>query len=472
MAHAPLRRWISMLVILQVTAAVAAAQPAGDRDALLQSRWPAILAEVLQARGLAIVDANARPVAANVPGARVSGEPAAVQAAYREAIVRLVTDAAMQPFFTPDPQTATVVRPSDAEWITRLAESGVADKGAKSVNAAATNPAAPQIAERSGFTDLVALALDMRDVFAADKSAVSLNLNALALVGLTSETESAPALYRRYDGLRRIGGTFTFGAQIPEGEITGLTGLPSAGDLLDAIAWDVRFRVIGDRDPRARRWDDLMLGVMGGVVQMSAVLLGLVPQQDLLVVRKILEDNLGIAVAAAKHRISHSLQVTVKGAGQHLRDEDGKDKYSVGLLADKGFGNTDLTANLLYSTLDDATVVPGASVQLDTLTVSAGINHLTARDALVKGRSIELSANLNFDFALEDEAALPTPREHVWRVVGAIAIPWGSSAKIPVSVTYTNDKNRLANEKFVTGFVGISYDFGALKSLFAPAVAN
>lgn len=465
-------RWLSTLAALHLACLAATAQTPDDRDALLRSRWSAIFPDVLAARQLAVVDANAQPVPINAPGARVSGDPAAVRAAYQEAILRLVTDDAMRPFFTPDPQTATVVRPSDADWITRLAESGVADKGAKSVNAAATNPAAPQIAERSGFTDLVALALDLRDVFAADKSAVSLNLNALALVGLTSETESAPALYRRYDGLRRIGGTFTFGAQIPEGEITGLTGLPSAGDLLDAIAWDVRFRVVGDRDPRARRWDDLMLGVLGGQVQMSALLLGLVPQQDLPVVQAILSDGLGLAVAAAKHRISHSLQVTVKGAGQHLRDEDGKNKYSVGVLADKGFGNTDLTANLLYSTLDDGTVVPGTSVQLDTLTLSAGINHLTARDALVKGRSIELSANLNFDFALEDEAALPTPREHVWRLVGAVAIPWGSSAKIPVSVTYTNDKNRLANEKFVTGFIGISYDFGALKSLFAPAIAN
>jgi hypothetical protein len=37
-----------------------------------------------------------------------------------------------------------------------------------------------------------------------------------------------------------------------------------------------------------------------------------------------------------------------------------------------------------------------------------------------------------------------------------------------VSLTWTNDPNNLVNERFVTGHIGLSYDFGGLKSLLSP----
>jgi hypothetical protein len=43
---------------------------------------------------------------------------------------------------------------------------------------------------------------------------------------------------------------------------------------------------------------------------------------------------------------------------------------------------------------------------------------------------------------------------------------FGKSGKIPLSIIWTNDPNNLAKERFVTGQIGISYDLGALKSLF------
>ena len=39
---------------------------------------------------------------------------------------------------------------------------------------------------------------------------------------------------------------------------------------------------------------------------------------------------------------------------------------------------------------------------------------------------------------------------------------------IPVSVVYTSDPNVLDKQTFVRGFVGVSYDFGALRRFLGP----
>jgi hypothetical protein len=37
-----------------------------------------------------------------------------------------------------------------------------------------------------------------------------------------------------------------------------------------------------------------------------------------------------------------------------------------------------------------------------------------------------------------------------------------------VSVIYSNDPNAVSKERYVSGLIGLSYDFSALKQLFAP----
>jgi hypothetical protein len=76
-----------------------------------------------------------------------------------------------------------------------------------------------------------------------------------------------------------------------------------------------------------------------------------------------------------------------------------------------------------------------------------------------------VSLNGDGRFPVNDVASLPD-RRSVWRVGASAAIPVGKSGRIPVSVTWTNDPNNLVNERFVTGHIGLSYDFGGLKSLF------
>ena len=295
---------------------------------VIAQRWNVIFPAVLAERGLQLEDAKGRTVTNRAQAARVSGDPDVVRAAYEDALGRLVMDPEVQRFvFTPDGSLIDQqVRPSDRAWVERLATSDAGEKAAKTVNAAATNPAAARIAERSGFSDLIALALDTQKFISANDTAVSVNLNALALVGLNSDRESGPALYRQHGTLRRLGGTFTFGAKVPEGEITGLTGLPTAANLFDAISWDLGVRVYGDRDPRSRRWDPIMLGTLGGLNQVSSDLLGLVPIGDARILQGILNDRLGLAVANVKKQLDRSAQITIKGAGQHLTEVAGNNK--------------------------------------------------------------------------------------------------------------------------------------------------
>lgn len=464
-----MRRLVAFTCCLLVFAAPLGAQPVpADRTNTLAERWSTHFAEVLAERGLRLVDASGNPTSDRATAVKVGGDAPAVRDAYAEVIRRVMADGALASRFEPD---RTLVEQesskSDKEWVAQLAAEVPREKGAKSASSTLTNPAAPKRAERSGFADLVSLALDAKNFVAADESAVTINLNAIALVGLNSPTRSAQALYRNHDALRRLGGSFTFGAKIPEGEITGLTGLPSADKLLDAIGWDVKYRVYGDRDPRAKHWYGLMLGYMGGIVNVSADLLGIVLPGDRALVGQLLSDTVKVSLAAVKQRLERSAQVTFKTGGQHLTQERGKNKYTFALLADKGWADTDLTANLSYSIVDDVAIAPGSVFTLKTWSGAVAVHRLVAKNLIVDQRAIELSLDGRFEVPLET-AGLPVDRKRVWRVAGSVSLPWGDAATIPVSITYASDPNSVTKEKFFTGHVGISYDFGALKKLFAP----
>lgn len=472
-----MRRWLTICIVLVTVCAIrasaqpvpapaAAAQPTPSRDALLRNRWDVAVAQAAADRQLVI---SSTGVITKKGGGEVPAEQKTE--VYRAAFETLPFDPMLASFFVPNTQLVDEVTPStELGLIKALADSAAGEKGAKSVNAASTNPSAPKVAERSGFTDLVALALDSQNFVSADKTAVSLNLNAVALVGLKSKTLSAPAAYRRYDGLRRVGGTVTFGAKIPEKEITGLSGLPTADTLFDVFSWDVKVRAIGDRDPRAQRWFRLMLGDLGGLGEIATLVLStpFVPLSELPPLQQALNNSFGAAVLRVKTLVSNSLQVSVKAAGQHLTTEKGKNKYSFAILGDQGFGDTDLTFNILYSAAEDVSVAPASALfTVKTWSGALAVNTLVAKDALVKGRATELSLNAKFEVPVDKEA-MPIERKNVWNVVGAVTLPWGDAAKIPVSVTFTSDPANLKKEKYVTGHIGVSYDFGALKSLFKP----
>jgi hypothetical protein len=70
-------------------------------------------------------------------------------------------------------------------------------------------------------------------------------------------------------------------------------------------------------------------------------------------------------------------------------------------------------------------------------------------------------------FANKDR--LPVPAEDTWKVFTTFDIPVSKTARIPVSVVYTNDPNALTKSKYVSGQIGISYDFTALTALFRRA---
>jgi hypothetical protein len=464
---------VILLACLTVPA-IAAAQSTGSAkfDRLAQ-RWAEILTAVVAEKKLTLVDEDDRPVSSVRAAHHVKGDAEAVRAAYSLAMDRLLAHGDVSEFYTPDARKiGEESRPSDQEWVQKLIDVRADEKGAKSLNGGSTNPAAPRVAERSGFTDFLAVALDSQHVVSADDTAVSLSLNALAALGLDGNSvRSAPALYREHDLLRRFGGTVSFGAKVPEGEITGLTGLPSAGTLFDVFAWDAKVRLVGDRDPRAKRWDHLMLGVLGGAGEILDNLRGTSPRGDLHLLSDLAKEKVDRAKGVVNERLRSSGQVTFKAGGQHLTKEKGKNKYSFGILADKGMGTaTDVTFNALYSIVDDVSLGADKMVTLETWTIALALNHTRWRDVIVKGRAAELSFNANFEFPIGKEPLLPKEREKVWRLIGAIALPLGDTAKIPISVTYVSDPNSLTKEKFVTGHVGVTYDFGALKNFLKPSV--
>jgi len=443
-----------------VTGALAAAQtPQADRDEAVRQAWREHLAAVAAERGL------------GGAGGRLAGDAAAVTGAYREVIARTFGDPRVVAQLMPNPQeiaqlTQQVVTRETAERIEALRASGVDADMAKSINAASTNPIVAMLTERSGFSDFIGFALDSVDSLASDSSGVSVNLSGLLLAAMRdTEVYSAPEAYRRHDLLRRFGGTVSFGAKVPEKQITGFSGFPDFGQAFDVFVWDLKARVIGDRDPRSQRWWNELVGREGNLVQVVAVITALAGADAPIVAKILLEERLQVSAGQIRKRIASSLQVTVKTAGQHLTKEAGRDKYTFAMLLDKGVGPATITGNVLYTVVKKVDPLASTPYSFRDWKVAGAVTTTIAPNAIVAGRAIEISGEGRIVIPT-DASSVPVDRSKIWSIGATIAVPWGASAKIPVSIVYTNDKDSLARQKQVVGQLGISYDFGSLKGLF------
>jgi len=69
-------------------------------------------------------------------------------------------------------------------------------------------------------------------------------------------------------------------------------------------------------------------------------------------------------------------------------------------------------------------------------------------------------------FANKGEIPTPVEVKDTWKLTTTLDFPIKGGGKIPFSVIYTNDPNALTKQKYVSGLVGFSYDFSALKELF------
>ena len=437
----------------------ALAQDSAKLDEAIHQRWAAILAEVARGRGVPI--GNRAP---STPNADLRRQ------IYRDALSRLADDPELQRLAVPDLALIEQTTPANERvFIQQLRDAGVQNAQPKSVNATSTNPSAGAVAERSGFAELLALALNGQNFFNANDTAVSLNLNALALFSLADpDVYSELYRYQQHSLLRRIGGTFVFGAKIPEKQVTGLSGLPSADTLLDAFSWDVKIRVWGDKDPRARQWYDQTLG-RGGMLNRLVVIQADVPVDDLTMITDELQQLVGQELRLLKLRINRSPQLTFKAAGTHLTKEVGKNKYTAALLYDQGFGTeTSVTANLLYSVVDDVRLGASNLFQVKQVTFNGSLTSKLAQDAIVAGRAIDWSNGVGIA-AFVDKSELPIQVQNTWKVFTKVEVPVTDAASIPLSIVYTNDKNELTKTKYVSGFIGITYDFSAVSKLFRPA---
>lgn len=444
--HGPLVLILTGVLLLPAAAASAqsAAEVEASIDARLQELWKTRLDDAASKAGLTVV------------AGALSGTKAQKAKVYEEVLDTIANDK----------QLASLVT---RQYIATLIAERVESRMATSVDAASSNPAASGLPERSGSTSLAALTTTLSSLVGADKSAVSLNLNALAFVTLKNpEIYSELANYQRRDFVRRFSGTLVFGAKIPEKELTGLSNLPDFDKLFDAFSWDVKVRVIGDRDPRSRRWNDMTVGRGGLRTQSAAVLLTSVSAsaiEDLQIVRSLLESRSRRELTDLNRAIGRSPQLSVKAAGTHLTKESGKNKYSFTALFDVGLGASDITANAQYSITDDIRLGAAQLFQTKVWTFNAQVTSHLAPDGIVAGRTIDWSIGASGSF-FRDRAALPVAVDDTWKLFTSFDFPVRGGGKIPLSVIYTNDPNALKKERYVSGLIGLSYDFSALKQLF------
>ena len=444
---------LAVLCCLLALSAPAWAQPA-DRaaidarvDAALRAQWNTVLADVAGRAGLAVA------------GGRLSGTAQQRQDVYAQALDAMASRAL----------EADLERLITRAYVQSLVDERVESRMAVSANAASTNPATTGLVERSGSTSLAALAADLSSLVSADKTAISVNLNALAFMTLKDpEIYSALANYQRHDLARRVSGTIVTGARVPEKEITGISNLPDFDKIVDALSWDVKVRVLGDKDPRGARWSPLTLVRTGLLVQKAALLVSLAPTpEDAAILARLLNARLGARVAEIRTRMARSPQLSVKFAGTHLTKEPGMNRYTGAALFDTGLGPIDLTANVQYAAANDVSLGIDQRFTAKSWTFAASaIAHL-APDSLVAGRTIDWSSGVT-GVMFQDRAALPLPVANTWKAFTTFEFPIRGGGRIPISIIYSSDPNAIAKEHFVSGLVGISYDFSALKQLFSP----
>jgi hypothetical protein len=450
------RSFLAAAVLLSLARPAAAQAPTPESrtaqiDQVLHDRWKGILSDVIGPRQAAL---------ASMPDADR-------QKLYAEALQRLLDDAAVVKASVPDLSLVDQITPPDERKKVddMVAAQAKKDVPAKSVSATSTNAATGNLAEKSGFAEMLALALNGQNFFNANATAVSLNLNALALFSLAdSNVYSELHIYRQHDALRRLGGTVVFGSKIPEKDITGISGLPDANTLFDAFTWDVKYRLLGDKDVRSGQFYKYSLG-RNAVLNQMIVLQVDVPVGDVPVFNKALDDLVAKELAALETRAERSPQLTFKTAGTHLQQEPGKNKYSLGLLFDQGFAtDADLTINALYSVTTDVHLGDDQAFDVKQFTLNASLNAKLLRNVIVSNRSVEWSNGAAVN-VFTNKSALPMPVTDTWKLFSTFEVPVSATAKIPLSVVFTNDKNELQKTKYVTGFVGFTYDFSALSSL-------
>jgi hypothetical protein len=351
-----------------------------------------------------------------------------------------------------------------------LAETGVIDRPglAQSVGAAATNPRSTGLLERSGITDLVSLAVQGTNFLSADDTAVTVNLSAAALLCAACRDKEDPAAlrYRAAGFWNRLAGSLSFGAKLPAKDITGFSGFPDTGKLFDAVIWDAKLRLIGDRDPRSPRWDRYLLGELGGRSALAVIAMShpSTPDGDRAALTEVFVADSTLRSDQIARLIKRSLQVSVKFSGQHLTKEPGMNKYTGVFMADKGLGPFDGSLNVSYSSVQDVTITPGQTFTLKQWKVTAGFVGGIWRDVFVRDRAAELSLVGDGLFPVDGDE-VPLDRKTTWKGDLQLKIPVSETLELPFSVTYTNDPNELAKKKYVTGRIGITYDFGSLRRL-------
>ena len=430
------------------------AQGADELDRKIHDAWPAALQKAAAQRGATLTGRTL-----------VAASDQEKRGIYREALLQL--DADLGATVKADERlVAEVTGSNEREFIRKLKEKAIEDTQSTSVDSTSTNPAAGATVEKSGFAELLALALRANNFFNADATAVSLNLNALALYSLADpDVYSELYRYQQHSALRRLGGTVVFGSQIPEKEITGISGFPDSDTLVDVFTWDVKFRLLGDRDPRARIWYEHTLG-RSGLLNQFVVVQQDVDVQDLALFSDELSSLIGERLRTLKRRINRSPQLTAKTTGTHLTKQAGSNKYTAGLLYDQGFGErTDLTANVLYAISNDVSLGADTLFQVKHVSLAAAVTVAFVQDTIVKGRSMAWTNGAVVN-ALVDKASLPAPAKSTWKLFSTFEIPVTDAATIPLSVVFTNDKNELTKTRYMSGFVGITYDFSAIGKLF------
>lgn len=336
------------------------------------------------------------------------------------------------------------------------------------------------------FPELFGLALDDHLV-SSSQGVTTIDLNLFAFESLINPNViDQQSEYAKYEGLRRFGGSLSFG-----GKGVSINQAPAleAKDPLDIVNWEVRYRFWGSRDRRDTANVTRLFSATGDALTAAGQDLAdfFKADPDFINTRSTAHpecfDASKLRAFAARPDVATKMEKIVAANDKVAKRADTInqqiDKSAILTLAVSGidrhkeFGPVQRTASLRYAwgTFSTTTNTQGLTINLDytwsqglagafpSRTTKLGVDY----SFLVLTKLAKDGVTLSLSGADELYQHVPAAsHSSVVKFNGKLEFPITTGVKLPISVTWANHMDLLTGEKEIVGHFGFTFDLSQL----------
>jgi hypothetical protein len=355
---------------------------------------------------------------------------------------------------------------------------------AAKITAPSDSSAGTSLVDHAFFPSLVGLAIENGLVSTSqDVTTVSLNLFAF-LSAAQPRVIFDQREYLSYDGLRRLGGSVSFGGkgekldQDGDGTVDEPLTAKEAGDIVN---YEVSYRLFGTRDPRDQKNFDRIASAFRPAHADFQAKKDEFEKQVSEQVKNVVDDEGCVTEEAWQSLLKDpafatKVKVVAEALTQTLADRDDAVKsvtegpvwsLVVGGVSRKPEFGADSVKVALRGELRKSTF-NAEWMKIDSLTGASDPKMLKAgyqySSTWLKGASfapngIGVSASAAYE---RYEDCPEATHKEIAKAQLKMEIPWAKAAKIPISISWANHRDLLTDERDIRGHIGFTFDLAKL----------